>query len=135
MERARFERDYGCLKQPPGPVLKMTSKPVVILGGVGSGVIVAQGINDIAAAGGDLRILGFLNDVVPVGSLIEGLPAFGKFEDWRTLPEETLFITAVHKPKEMLRLHIFSLQLDLLFPKLTFHFSFCGRWTMRSHST
>ena len=80
----------------------MESRPVVILGGGGSGVIVAQGINDIAAAGGDLHVLGFLNDVVPVGSLIEGLPALGKFENWRTFPDETLFIMAVHKPKEML---------------------------------
>ena len=80
----------------------MASKPVVILGGGGSGVIVAQGIIDIAAAGGDLHALGFLNDVVPQGSLIEGLPVLGKFENWRAFPDETLFITAVHKPKEML---------------------------------
>ena len=80
----------------------MASRPVIILGGVGSGVIVAQAIIDMAAAGGDLHVLGYLNDVVPVGSLIEALPVLGKFENWPDVPDETLFITALHKPKEML---------------------------------
>ena len=60
----------------------MASRPVMILGGGGSGVIVAQAIMDMAAGGGDLHVLGYLNDVVPVGSLIEGLPVLGKFENW-----------------------------------------------------
>lgn len=73
----------------------------MILGGVGNGVIVAQAIMDMTAAGMDLQVLGYLNDVVPEGSCIEGLPVLGKFENWPDVPDETLFIMAVHKPKEM----------------------------------
>lgn len=78
----------------------MAIKPVVILGGVGSGVIVAQAIRDLAAGDGKIKAVGFLNDLVAAGSAIHGLPVHGKFEDWQGLPPETLFISAIHKPKE-----------------------------------
>ena len=57
----------------------MASNPVVILGGAGSGVMVAEAIRDMAAQGGDVHVLGFLNDVSPAGELIEGIPVLGNF--------------------------------------------------------
>ena len=77
-----------------------SSKPVLILGGTGSGAIVAQAIHDLAAAGSEIEISGFLNDFLSVGTKVNGLPVRGKFEDWVTFPPETLFISAIHKPKE-----------------------------------
>ena len=72
---------------------------VAIIGGVGSGVIVAQALRDIAGSGGILLPLGFLNDVEETGAQIDGLPVLGRFEDWAKMPPDTLFVAAIHKPK------------------------------------
>ena len=56
-------------------------KPVLILGGKGSGAIVAQAIHDLAAAGSEIESSGFLNDSLSVGTEVNGLPVRGKFED------------------------------------------------------
>jgi sugar O-acyltransferase (sialic acid O-acetyltransferase NeuD family) len=74
------------------------SRPVVILGGA-SGSIVAEALYDIGVAGGGLHGAGFLNDVLPMGSDIGGLPVLGLFDLWPSLPEETVFISVLHKAK------------------------------------
>lgn len=74
--------------------------PAAIFGGHGSGAIIAEALRDLASAGRGLAPPGFLNDVEPVGAKIDGLPVLGRFEDWRAMPDETIFITAIHKPME-----------------------------------
>lgn len=71
---------------------------VAIIGGHGSGVIVAQALRDIAASDGKLWPLGFLNDAGRSKTGIDRLPVLGRFEDWALLSPDTLFIGAIHKP-------------------------------------
>lgn len=80
---------------------EMTNKAnVAVIGGVGSGAIMAQALRDIASSGGNLLPYGFLNDVVESGEQIDGLPILGRFEDWAKLPSDTLFVAAIHRPKK-----------------------------------
>jgi sugar O-acyltransferase (sialic acid O-acetyltransferase NeuD family) len=73
----------------------------VILGGRGSGAIVAESVHALAAGGTNLRVVGFLNDVLPRGELVSGVPVIGPFASWRELPEETVFVAPLHKAKAM----------------------------------
>ena len=87
-----------------GPFLRMVENTnsktyVAIIGGIGSGAIVAQALRDIAGAGGELSPYGFLNDIEDSGTQIDGLPVLGRFEDWPEMPPETVFVAAIHKPK------------------------------------
>ncbi|MCQ4346308.1 hypothetical protein NGA35_02435 [Pseudomonas stutzeri] len=67
------------------------TKQVVILGGHGDGLVAAQVILDMAAAGQDIMLAGFLNDHNPLGSDIGGYPVLGRTRDWRDLPADTCF--------------------------------------------
>lgn len=79
----------------------MSDIPIVILGGVGSGVMVAQAIRDGAARGGAARVLGFLNDAAAPGEAIAGISVLGPLEGWRDCDGTARFIAAIHKPKQM----------------------------------
>jgi sugar O-acyltransferase (sialic acid O-acetyltransferase NeuD family) len=70
---------------------------LVIFGGPGGGAIVAESVR---AAGGADRVRGFLNDMLPPGTRIAGVPVLGPFASWRT-HEDAAFIAPLHKPKEM----------------------------------
>lgn len=72
------------------------TRPVVILWGA-SGAIVAEALYDFAQAGGDLHCAGYLNVVLGQDETIAGLPVLGPFERWMDLPENTLFISVLHK--------------------------------------
>jgi sugar O-acyltransferase (sialic acid O-acetyltransferase NeuD family) len=74
---------------------------VAIFGGPGAGAIVATSIAALAADGTDIACAGFLNDVLPRGTLVSGAPVLGPFAAWRELPEETLFVAPLHNPKAM----------------------------------
>ena len=80
----------------------MTRQRIVVLGGVGSGVIVAEAIRAAAVLGAANELLGFLNDAVPRGSALAGFPVLGRFDDWRKCSPDTLFISAIPKPTEAL---------------------------------
>ncbi len=77
------------------------TRPVVVLGGPGGGTLVAESIRDVAAAGGPVELLGFLNDRVPVGTLFAGAPVLGPFEAWRDQPGNALFVAPLHKAGHM----------------------------------
>ncbi len=72
-----------------------------MLGGPGDGLVVAEAIAYAAAAGQDVELHGFLNDVLPRRQALHGVPVLGRFEDWRELPDDVLFIPAVQKVKDM----------------------------------
>jgi sugar O-acyltransferase (sialic acid O-acetyltransferase NeuD family) len=80
-------------------VRAMTQQRIVILGGAGSGVMVAEAIAASAAAGGPIALIGFLNDA-PVPAAVAGAPVLGPFEAWRDCPADATFISAIPKPKE-----------------------------------
>ena len=78
----------------------MTRQRIVVLGGRGSGAIVAEAIKTAATSGAAIDFLGFLNDAVPKGSALIGAPVLGRFEDWKKCAPDTVFIGAIPKPKE-----------------------------------
>jgi acetyltransferase EpsM len=71
-------------------------KKLIIMGGEGGGTIVASAAIEAAAAGAGHAVLGFLNDKVPRGQSIYGLPVLGRLEDWRLQPDDTAFNPALH---------------------------------------
>ncbi|MEP1356265.1 MAG: hypothetical protein ABJX32_04335 [Tateyamaria sp.] len=74
------------------------AQDVVIFGGKGGGATVAD---YMLASGSSNRVLGFLNDVAPKGTLISGLEVLGAFADWRDFPEHVTFNAPLHLVKEM----------------------------------
>ena len=77
-------------------------KAVVIFGGPGSGAIVAQSVAALADGQSGIKLVGFLNDILPCGTLVSGAPVLGPFASWRDLPEEIAFLAPLHKAKVML---------------------------------
>jgi len=76
---------------------------IAILGGVGSGTIVAQAIADLSKSGAAISCYGYFNDLMPPGECIGGIPVIGPFEAWNDLPADVLLIPAIHKVGEMAR--------------------------------
>jgi acetyltransferase EpsM len=75
----------------------MGREKLVILGGAGSGVIIADAARVSTRA---FDVIGFLNDGVPRGSNLSGLPVLGNFAAWQDCPAEVRFISAFPKAKE-----------------------------------
>jgi acetyltransferase EpsM len=75
--------------------------PVAVFGGLGAGALAAFTLRRIAGRGGELRFVGFLNDLVERGGKIAGETVLASFDDWPSLPTETRFLAPLHKPKEM----------------------------------
>lgn len=66
----------------------MTSKKIIILGGLGNGSVIANAIIDANYRGDDeWTVSGYLNDREEVESLIEGLPVLGKTSEAKTFAE------------------------------------------------
>jgi acetyltransferase EpsM len=78
-----------------------TTVDVAVFGGRGGGTLVAFSLSRLSGAGA--RCHGFLNDVEPPGSRVEGIPVLGSFADWRELPASVRFVAPLHKVKEMPR--------------------------------
>jgi sugar O-acyltransferase (sialic acid O-acetyltransferase NeuD family) len=79
----------------------MTRKRLVVLGGPGDGLVVAEAILFAMADGRDVELHGFLNDVLPPGQIFQSAAVIGRFEDWTTLDDDIMFVPAVQKVKEM----------------------------------
>src|SRR5215204_4875678 len=75
----------------------MRREKLVILGGTGSGIIVADAATVSTRA---FDVIGFLNDGVPRGSDFSGIPVLGNFAAWQDCPAEARFISAFPKAKE-----------------------------------
>lgn len=74
---------------------------IVILGGPGDGVVVAQALRDLDRAGKPVVVVGFLNDALPEGTMIDGIPVLGALDSWTALPSDVRFCPALHKVKLM----------------------------------
>ncbi len=74
---------------------------VVILGGHGDGLVAAGVIHDMAKAGTQIRLAGFLNDALAPGELIHGVPVLGRTRDWAELDESYLLHVCLHKVGQM----------------------------------
>lgn len=79
-------------------------QPLVILGGAGSGVIVAEAVR-AAADSGPYRLIGFLNDIATPETTFADKPVLGPFAAWRDCPADAMFIGAFPKAKQALARH------------------------------
>jgi acetyltransferase EpsM len=79
----------------------VVTQKLVILGGSGDGLVVAQAARDCAAATHCLELAGFLDDRVPKGQVVFGAAVLGALRSWRTLPADVVFVPALHKVGEM----------------------------------
>jgi sugar O-acyltransferase (sialic acid O-acetyltransferase NeuD family) len=77
------------------------ASPIAVFGGPGAGALAAFTLRRIADRGGDVRFVGFLNDLAERGTRIAGESVLAPFDGWQGLPPETLFLAPLHKPKEM----------------------------------
>lgn len=72
---------------------------LAIFGGHSSGLIVADSIARLAAAGAEVAVLGFLNDDVAPGERIGEHPVLARFDEWRALPADVRLIAAFPLPE------------------------------------
>ena len=56
-------------------------KKIIIIGGVGTGTVIAATIEDIIQDSQEWEILGFLNDHMEIGQEVGGFPVLGKVDD------------------------------------------------------
>lgn len=75
------------------------TRELVILGGEGGGAIVANAAAAAISSGTGFTLKGFLNDHIATGKTLDGLPVLGRIEDWHLLPENCVFIPALHNFK------------------------------------
>jgi len=76
-----------------------------VLGGSGSGLIVAETLVRLAERGQAVRLAGFLNDAVGRGEHIGEYRVLGAFADWQKLPSDLLFIAAFPAAKAAAERH------------------------------
>jgi acetyltransferase EpsM len=79
------------------------AKRVVVLGGPGDGLVVAEAIHRAAEAGQPVSLVGFLNDVLPRGEILQRVPVLGRFEDWIELDDDIALVPAIQKVQQMPR--------------------------------
>jgi acetyltransferase EpsM len=79
------------------------SRRLVILGGPGDGLVIAEAAMRASAAGAPYTLFGFLNDAIAKGEQIYGLPVLGRFEDWRQCSDDVVFCPAAQKVRDMPR--------------------------------
>lgn len=77
------------------------TKPVVIIGGGGDGLVVAQLIADIFRADKSVQLAGFLDDNIGKGNRVNGIMVLGCLDDWVLMPQDTFFFPALHKATQM----------------------------------
>ena len=66
-------------------------------------MVVAEAVHSAVAAGQPVSLVGFLNDALPRGEILQRVPVLGRFEDWPELDENILFVPAVQKVQDMPR--------------------------------
>jgi sugar O-acyltransferase (sialic acid O-acetyltransferase NeuD family) len=64
---------------------------------------VSEAVLDAGRAGQTVELLGFLNDSLPLGTAVNGVPVLGQLEDWHQLEGDILFLPAIQKVKDMPR--------------------------------
>lgn len=80
--------------------MQMMKRPLVVLGGPGDGLVVAEAVAQSESVLG-FSLYGFLNDRLPKGERVGDAAVLGPFEAWRDLPPEVQLLPAVHKIKDM----------------------------------
>lgn len=79
-------------------------QPLVILGGAGSGVIIAEAVR-AAGDSGPYTLIGFLNDIATPETTFADKPVLGPFATWHDCPADAVFVSAFPKAKETLARH------------------------------
>ena len=68
---------------------------VVIIGGPGNGRVAADVLQAMKRSGTEIDLVGYLNDRVPVGELIAGVPVLEKPNGWFNLDDDICFVQAI----------------------------------------
>jgi sugar O-acyltransferase (sialic acid O-acetyltransferase NeuD family) len=79
----------------------MCAERLVVLGGPGDGLSLAEGIRFAERAGQDISLVGFLNDSMSRGELLHGVPILGRVADWQEVDADIQFIPAIQKVGDM----------------------------------
>jgi sugar O-acyltransferase (sialic acid O-acetyltransferase NeuD family) len=74
---------------------------IVVLGGPGDGLVVAEAVLCGASLGQPMVLAGFLNDTLPRQQILHGVPILGRLEDWPELDEDMVFVPALQKVQDM----------------------------------
>jgi acetyltransferase EpsM len=83
------------------PEARANIESVVIFGSRGGGAVAAQALRNPEAGGSPQRLLGYLDDELPVDSMRLGAPVLGPFSSWKDLPEGIRFVAPLHKAGHM----------------------------------
>lgn len=70
---------------------------VVILGAGGDGSVLASAIDFVP----DVQVVGFLDDGLSAGTIVDSRPVFGGLKAWKGLDRDFRFIAALHKVRKM----------------------------------
>lgn len=70
-------------------------KKVAIVGGRGNGLVIAQVIEDMASAGHNIAVAGFLNDHELIGSFIGEYEVIGRPGEWKNLESDVQIVFAL----------------------------------------
>ena len=70
---------------------------IIVFGAHGSGAIVAMTAQRASVAGASWSVKGFLDDVIPAGTVIEDTPVLGTFSDWPQVSGVPNFIAPLHR--------------------------------------
>jgi sugar O-acyltransferase (sialic acid O-acetyltransferase NeuD family) len=79
------------------------ARNVVILGGHGDGLVVAEAIRVIKSTSGSLNLQGCLNDAMDRGTRIDDISVLGRWDEWRSLPSDVMFVPVIHKVGQMVQ--------------------------------
>jgi len=79
-------------------------RPLVIVGASGHAREVAQLIADINAKRLQYELIGYLDDAIPIGEVIAGVPVLGSTRDLHTVATNSLFALGVGAPANKLKL-------------------------------
>ena len=76
-------------------------KKVIIMGGVGTGTVIAAALEDVIEESGEWELLGFLNDNMKVGDELNGYPVLGTIDDAKRFnSEDCYFVFALITTKK-----------------------------------
>src|SRR5262245_18197442 len=72
---------------------------IVILGGGGDAIVVAETLRQAAEAGQPVALAGFLDDSL-AGQRVGDAPVLGRLDDWEALDADISFIPAIQKVRD-----------------------------------
>jgi sugar O-acyltransferase (sialic acid O-acetyltransferase NeuD family) len=80
------------------PHIHKAPQRVALFGAKGGAEVVAEYLVQDSPR---YQTVGYLNDYLPKGTIVNGVSVLGRFDEWEQLPEDVFFNAPLHKAKEM----------------------------------